>query len=174
MLAARVCTSKRRFASWSAMKAFGHRVRRASRPVLEALRAFRLHPVFLAGAAADEASARDVCGHCGGQEPPFSRNLRMPFPSSDAGRCCRRRGLSACRGHPLLLAGAAVGEASVHAARRHCCRQVLPSARNKRMPLASIAVGRSCRRRGLSTCRLHALLQGGAAAFGVSMRDACV
>ena len=78
--------------------------------------AFRLHPVFLAGAAADEASARDACGHCCGQEPPFSRNLCMPFASSDAGRCCRRRGLSACRGHPLLLAGAAVGEASVHAA----------------------------------------------------------
>ena len=40
--------------------------------------------------------------------------------------------------------------------------------------LASSVAGRSCRRRRLSTCRLHALLQGGAAAFEVSMRDASV
>ena len=107
---------------------------------------------------ARQASASDSCVHCCWQEPPFSRHRHMPFAPSDVGRCCRRRGLSTCRGHPLLLVGAAVGEASVHAACRHCRWQVLPPARNKRMPLASIVVGRSCRRRGLSTCRSHALL----------------
>ena len=45
----------------------------------------------------------------------------MPLASIVAGRSCRWRGISACRLHPLLLAGAAAGEASTHAACIHWC-----------------------------------------------------
>ena len=62
-----------------------------------------------------------------------------------AGRSCRWRGISACRLHPLLLAGAAAGEASPHAACIHCCWQELPLATHQRMPLASFVAGRACR-----------------------------
>ena len=67
------------------------------------------------------------------------------------------RGIDACRGHPLLLAGASAGEASVHAARMHYCWQVLP---------ACINFGRRHRFRIMAgRCCLHALLLAGAAVF---------
>ena len=71
--------------------------------------ACRLHPLLRVGAAAGEAPTHAACMHCCWQEPPFSRHRRMPYASSDAGRCCRRRVLSTCRGHPLWLTGAHKG-----------------------------------------------------------------
>ena len=68
------------------------------------------------GAAASEASAHAVCMHCCGQELRPARHQHMPLASTVVGRGCRRRGTSVCRLHPLLLAGAAAGEAPVHAA----------------------------------------------------------
>jgi hypothetical protein len=113
--------------------------------------ACRLHALLLAGASAFQASTRaaaggtsayTTCMHCCWQELPRSRHRRIPFASIAAGRCCRRRGLSACRLHALLLAGAAAGEVLAHAACSHCCWQELPPASNERMPLASIVAGR--------------------------------
>ncbi len=49
------------------------------------------------------------------------------------------RGFDACRLQSLVLAGAAGGEASMHAGCNHCWRQELPLARRRRMPLACIA-----------------------------------
>ena len=85
--------------------------------------ACRLHPVMLADAAAGEASAHAVGIHCCWQELPSARHQCMPHEGTVVGRCCRRRGTSACPLHPLLLAGVAAGEASAHAARIHGCWQ---------------------------------------------------
>ena len=45
----------------------------------------------------------------------------------------------------VLLAGAAVGEASTYAACIHCCWQELPVAKHQRMPDASSVAGTNCR-----------------------------
>ena len=47
----------------------------------------------------------------------------MWLSSSFAGRSCRQRSTCACRSHPSLLAGAATGKASLHAACMYCCWQ---------------------------------------------------
>ena len=70
-------------------------------------------------------------------------------------RSCRRRGTSASRLHPLLLAGAAASEAPAHAA----CRD---------------AAGRSCRPRGTNACRLPPLLMAGAADGEASAHVSCM
>ena len=98
----------------------------------------------------------------------------MPFASIVAGRSCRFRGIDACRLHPVLLAGVAGGEASSHAVCIHCCWQELPVARHQRMPLASVAAGRSCRWRGFDACRLRPLLLAGAAGGEASAHAVCI
>ena len=98
----------------------------------------------------------------------------MPLAFIVVGRSCRRRGLSTCRSHALLLAGAAAGEEPAHAACMHCCWQVLPPAWHQRTLLASIVAGRSCRRRGTSTRRWHPLLLAGAAAGETTAHAACM
>ena len=75
------------------------------------------------GAAASKASTHAVCVHCCWQELPPASHQCMLLGSTFIGRGCRRRGTSACRLHPLLLAGAAAGEASAHVACMQCCRQ---------------------------------------------------
>ena len=82
-----------------------------------------LPPVLLAGAAAGEAPAHAAGMQCCWQELPPARRQRMPLAFIVAGRSCLRRGTSALCWHPLLLAGAAAGQASAHVACMQCCRQ---------------------------------------------------
>jgi hypothetical protein len=88
----------------------------------------RLLSSLRAAAAAGEASARFAAIHCYWQELPPARSQRMWPACIVAGRSCRRRGTSAGRLHPLLLVGAAAGEASAYAACLHCCRREPPVA----------------------------------------------
>ncbi len=133
-----------------------------------------MRSLLLAGAAAGEAPAHAACRHCRWQELPLSRHRRVPVASSVAGRNCRRRDLSVCHLHALLLAGAAAFKASTHSVCIHCCWQVLPPARPHRMLLACIVAGRSGRRRGLSACRLQPLLLAGAAAGEQRAHAPCI
>ena len=82
----------------------------------------RWHPLWLAGAAAGEATAHAACMHCRCQVLPGARLRRMPFAASSV---------------------AAAGESPAHAACIHCCGQVLPFSRHRRMPFASIVAVRS-------------------------------
>ena len=84
------------------------------------------------------------------------------------------RGSRPCSLHPLLLAGGAESEASVHTGCIHCCAQELPIARHPGMPLASIGAGRRCRLRGTSTCLVHPLLCAGAALGRASVLTSCI
>ena len=77
----------------------------------------------------------------------------MPLACMVAGRCGRRRGLSACRLQPLWLAGAAVGEQRAHAVCIHWCWQEKPPVEPQHMLLACIVACRSCRRRKASRAR---------------------
>jgi hypothetical protein len=95
---------------------------------------------------------------------PLSRHRRVTFASSVAGRRCRRRDLSACRLHALLLAGAAAFEASTHAVYIQCFWQELPPTRPRRVTLAGIVAVRSRRFRGIYACRLHPVMLADAAA----------
>ena len=112
-----------------------------------------LHPLLLAGEAAGEASAHAACVHCCQQVLPPARHQRMPLACMVAGRCGRRRGLSACRLQPLWLAGAAVGEQRAHAPCIHWCWQEKPPVKPQHMLLACIVACRSCRRRKASRAR---------------------
>ena len=104
------------------------------------LSACRLRVSWLAGAAAGEVLVQVARSqNFGWQVLPEARVRRMTWASTDAGRCCRRHDLSACRVHAWWLAGAAV-------------------------PLAAIVAGRSGRRRATSACPLHPLVLAGEAA----------
>ena len=72
------------------------------------------------GAAVGEASEHAICIHWRCQEVPLARHRRRPVASMSAGRSCRLRGSSACRLHPLRLAGAAACEVPAHAAYIQC------------------------------------------------------
>ena len=146
---------------------------RSACPGVRGVSTFRLHPALLAGPAAGEVSAHPGCIHCCLQDLPLARYQRILIAASVACRTCRWRGVSACRLHPGLLAGAADGEAAVRAVCIHCWWQELPLARHQRMPLASRVAGRSCRWRGISAGRLHPLLLAGAAAGEASEHAAC-
>ena len=122
---------------------------------LRGLSACRLHPLLLAGVAACELQADAPCIHCWWQELPPVKPQHMLLACIVACRSCRRRGTSASRLHPLLLAGAAASEAPAHAA----CRD---------------AAGRSCRQRGTNACRLPPLLMAGAADGEASAHVSCM
>ncbi len=156
------------------------------------LSAWRMQALLSAGAAVGAEQAHALGIHRCWQELPPARPQHTPLACIVAGRSCRRRGTRTCRLHPALLAGAAAGEASAHAARMHrcwqerrrrglnacrlqqiLCWQELPEARLRRMPCASVDVGRCCRRRGFIAFRLHAWLLAGAAAGEVLVNAAC-
>ena len=110
----------------------------------------------------------------------------MPFASLVSGRSCRRRGISACRLHPVFQAGAAAAEASTHpgpkpdptrpeagpARARPDPTRALPDQAGFDMPIRCSACIGCCWqepwRRGIITCRLHPLFLAGAAGGEVS------
>ncbi len=133
--------------------------------------ACRLH-VWLLDACRRHPLARAVCIQrrwqsiqAAWQELPHARHRRMPSASVAVGRSCRRQGTDPCRSHPLLMAGVAGCEALTRAACMTGLWQEAPLARHRRVPSASMAPGRSIRRRGISAGRLHALLLAGAACW---------
>ena len=138
------------------------------------INACRLHPVMLASAAAGEASARALGIHGCWQELLSARPQCMPHAGTVVGRCCRRRGTSACPLHPVWLAAVAAGEASAHSARMQGGGQGPPPARKQRMPLAAKFAGRSGQRHGFGAFRLLPSRLAGAAAGEASAHAACM
>jgi hypothetical protein len=128
--------------------------------------------LLLAGASAGEVSAHAACMHYCWQVLPPARHQLMPLACLVDGRSRRFRGIDACRLHPVMLAGAAAGEASAHAVGTHCCWHELPSARPQCMPHAGTVAGRSYRRRGTIAGPLHSLLLAGVAAGEASAHAA--
>ena len=143
---------------------------------LPAARPRRMPLVFLVFSRTYQggASTHVVCIPCFWLELPAARLRCMPLASIVSGRSCRRRGFDAWRLHPVLLAGAAGGEASTHGACIRCFWQELPAARLRRMPLASSVAGMRCRRRGLVACRMHPGLLERAAGGEASPHAACI
>ena len=136
--------------------------------------AYWLHPLLCAGAADSEAFGHAACIYWRWQALPLARHQHKPRASIGVCRSCLGQGVSAHLLHPLLFAGASDGEASSHAARIHGYPQELLMARHRCLPLASIAVCRRCRLRGIGACCLHPWLFAGAAEGEASSHTCCL